>query len=85
MWHPHFQRVFPDLIIPAREGTLRVLRTTREAGVNRVVMTSSSVAITDGKRPQTVPFTEKDWTSLDRYVGTMPNRKPWRNGRPGIS
>ncbi|GAB3226592.1 SDR family oxidoreductase [Spirosoma arcticum] len=65
-----------ELIIPAREGTLRVLRAAREGGVKRVVMTSSSVAITDGKRPQTVPFTEKNWTSLDdRFVGAYAKSK----------
>jgi len=33
------------LIIPAREGTLRVLRASRGAGVKRVVLTSSLAAI----------------------------------------
>ena len=37
-----------DLVSPAREGTLRVLRAAREAGVRRVVLTSSTVA---AKRP----------------------------------
>ena len=32
-----------ELIIPARDGTLRVLRASREAGVKRVVITSSTV------------------------------------------
>jgi len=34
-----------DLILPAREGTLRVLRASRDANVKRVVLTSSSGAI----------------------------------------
>ena len=33
-----------DLIIPARDGTLRVLRAAKAAGVKRVVMTSSFAA-----------------------------------------
>ena len=34
-----------DLVVPAREGSLRVLRAAREAGVKRVVLTSSFAAI----------------------------------------
>ena len=33
-----------DLVRPAREGTIRVLRAARDAGVQRVVLTSSTVA-----------------------------------------
>jgi nucleoside-diphosphate-sugar epimerase len=51
-----------DLIIPAREGTLRVLRAARNAGVKRVVLTSSFAAIGYGHKEQTAPFNEKDWT-----------------------
>lgn len=52
-----------DLIIPAREGALRVLRAAREAGVKRVVLTSSFAAIGYGKIPQR-PFDETDWTDI---------------------
>jgi nucleoside-diphosphate-sugar epimerase len=51
-----------DLIIPAREGALRVLRAARDAGVRRVVLTSSFAAIGYGHPPRTTPFTEADWT-----------------------
>jgi nucleoside-diphosphate-sugar epimerase len=51
-----------ELIVPAREGALRVLRAARDAGVKRVVMTSSFAAIGYGHPPQQQPFTEKDWT-----------------------
>lgn len=51
-----------ELIRPAREGTLRVLRAARDAGVKRVVMTSSFAAIGYGHRPQSQPFDENDWT-----------------------
>jgi nucleoside-diphosphate-sugar epimerase len=54
-----------DLIVPAREGTLRVLRTARDAGVKRVVLTSSFAAIGYGHPEQSAPFTEKDWTNVD--------------------
>ncbi len=54
-----------ELIIPAREGALRVLKAARDAGVKRVVLTSSFAAIGYGHKPQNKPFTEVDWTSLD--------------------
>jgi len=54
-----------DLIIPAREGALRVLRAAREAGVRRVVLTSSFAAIGYGHEPTDRAFTEADWTDLN--------------------
>lgn len=51
-----------ELILPAREGTLRVLRASRNAGVKRVVLTSSFAAIGYGHKPQEVPFDETNWT-----------------------
>jgi nucleoside-diphosphate-sugar epimerase len=54
-----------ELIGPAREGTLRVLRAARDAGVKRVVLTSSFAAIGYGHKVQDAPFTEKDWSDLN--------------------
>jgi dihydroflavonol-4-reductase len=54
-----------DLIRPAREGTLRVLRAARDAGVKRVVVTSSFAAIGYGHGQQDAPYTEEDWTDPD--------------------
>ena len=51
-----------ELILPAREGALRVLRASRDAGIKRVVLTSSFAAIGYGHPQQQAPFTEKDWT-----------------------
>jgi len=51
-----------ELIVPAREGTLRVLRAARDAGVRRVVLTSSFAAIGYGHPPQQAPFDETSWT-----------------------
>ena len=51
-----------ELIVPAREGTLRVLRAARDAGVKRVVLTSSFAAIGYGQKPQQAPFNETNWT-----------------------
>ena len=41
-----------ELIVPAREGSLRVLRASRDAGVKRVVLTSSFAAIGYGQGPR---------------------------------
>ncbi len=54
-----------ELIVPAREGALRVLRAARDAGVQRVVQTSSFAAIGYGHKPQTAPFDETTWTNVD--------------------
>ena len=54
-----------ELIVPAREGALRVLRASRDAGVKRVVLTSSFAAIGYGQPPQNAPFDETNWTDPD--------------------
>ncbi|MDP9036726.1 MAG: aldehyde reductase [Myxococcota bacterium] len=51
-----------ELILPAREGTLRVLRAAQSAGVRRVVLTSSFAAIGYGHGVQERPFSEESWT-----------------------
>ncbi|MGA9671748.1 MAG: aldehyde reductase [Terracidiphilus sp.] len=82
-----------DLIVPAREGALRVLRASRDAGVKRVVLTSSFAAIGYGHNPQSAPFDETNWTDLNGegltpYVKskTIAERAAWdfiaREGRP---
>ena len=53
-----------ELIAPARDGSLRVLRAARDAGVKRVVLTSSFAAIGYGAKRRTTAFTEEDWTDL---------------------
>ena len=63
-----------ELIVPAREGTLRVLRAARDAGVRRVVLTSSFAAIGYGHAPQNAPFDETSWTNPDGD-GVMPYTK----------
>jgi nucleoside-diphosphate-sugar epimerase len=54
-----------ELIVPAREGALRVLRAARDAGVRRVVLTSSFAAVGYGHKPRSTPFTESDWTDVN--------------------
>jgi dihydroflavonol-4-reductase len=62
---PSKQPKDPDeLIVPAREGTLRVLRASLDAGVRRVVVTSSVAAITGASVAPGAPLTEADWTDL---------------------
>ena len=64
-----------ELIAPARDGTLRVLKAARDAGVKRVVMTSSFAAIGYGApKDRTAAFTEEDWTNLND-PGMQPYRK----------
>ncbi len=63
---PPAQPKDPDeLIVPAREGTLRVLRASLDAGVNRIVVTSSIAAISRGRKASSRPLTEEDWTDPD--------------------
>jgi nucleoside-diphosphate-sugar epimerase len=69
---PPAQPKDPDeLVVPAREGTLRVLRAARDAGARRVVLTSSFAAIGYTPKPS-AEFTEDDWTDPD-----MPGLQPY--------
>jgi len=82
---PSAQPKDPDeLIVPAREGTLRVLRAALEAGVKRIVVTSSVAAIGGGAKANGAALTEQDWTDLDNqslspYVRskTVAERAAW--------
>ena len=60
-----------DLIRPAVDGTLRVLRAAQAAGITRVILTSSSVAIMGGALPPgKAAFDEADWSDLARPGST---------------
>jgi dihydroflavonol-4-reductase len=61
-----------ELVRPARDGTLRVLKAARDAGVKRVVMTSSISAIIYGRGAREEPFTEEDWTDETNRRDTSP-------------
>jgi len=71
-----------ELIVPAREGALRVLRAARDARVKRVVLTSSFAAIGYGQ-PAVREFTEHHWTDptarVSAYVKskTLAERAAW--------
>jgi dihydroflavonol-4-reductase len=73
-----------ELIVPAREGALRVLRAARDARVKRVVLTSSFAAIGYGHAPQSTPFNETNWSNttgndVTAYVKskTIAEREAW--------
>src|ERR1700722_7448377 len=73
-----------ELIVPAREGALRVLRAARDARVKRVVLTSSFAAIGYGHPPQSAPFNETHWSDttgsgVTAYVKskTLAERAAW--------
>jgi dihydroflavonol-4-reductase len=64
---PPAQPKDPDeLIVPARDGTLRVLEASLGAGVDRIVVTSSVAAISgSGKPVHGRPLDEQDWSDPD--------------------
>lgn len=76
-----------DVIRPAREGALHVLRAARDAGVKRVVLTSSFAAVGYGAQAVPAfherPLTEEDWTNADADVSayvkskTLAERAAW--------
>jgi dihydroflavonol-4-reductase len=72
-----------DLVVPAREGALRVLRAARDAGVKRVVLTSSFAAVGYGHEPRPQPFSEETWTNptpgISAYAKskTLAERAAW--------
>jgi len=71
---PNVPKHEDELIVPARDGTLRVLRASRDAGVKRVVFTSSFAAIGYGRKERNAPYTETDWTDPNSE-GVMPYQK----------
>jgi dihydroflavonol-4-reductase len=83
---PHDQPEDPDeLIVPARDGTLRVLEAAFDAGAHRVVVTSSSAAVRNPGAPGSGrPLTEADWADpanpkLSPYARskTLAERAAW--------
>ena len=73
-----------ELIVPARDGALRALRFARDAGVKRVVLTSSFAAVGYSPKPAGGDYTEADWTDptqpgITPYVKskTISERAAW--------
>jgi dihydroflavonol-4-reductase len=65
-----------ELIGPAREGTLRVLKTAYDSGIRKFVITSSTAAIS-GATPTTknYTYTEQDWTDLEKDISAYTKSK----------
>jgi dihydroflavonol-4-reductase len=77
-----------ELIVPAREGTLRVLKAAFEAGAERVVVTSSVAAVGGRSDPSAEPLDESAWTDpeyekLSPYARskTIAERAAWNYAR----
>ncbi len=73
-----------ELIVPARDGALRVLKAASRAGVKRVVMTSSLAAVLYGHaRDGSEVYDESSWSKLTDEVGayerskTLAERAAW--------
>ena len=54
-----------EMIVPAREGTLRALRFAKAAGVKRFVQTSSMAAVAYGRSDKEYTVDESNWTNAD--------------------
>ncbi|MGW2625469.1 NAD-dependent epimerase/dehydratase family protein [Micromonospora taraxaci] len=71
-----------EVIRPARDGALRVLRAARETGVRRVVLTSSYAAVGYTVKPDG-RYSEADWTNVDDDIPayhrskTLAERASW--------
>ncbi|HQV62429.1 MAG TPA: aldehyde reductase [Anaerolineales bacterium] len=64
-----------ELIIPAVQGTMRVLRAAHKAGVKRVVQVSSNAAISAGHSGENKTFTEADWSDVEKNIGAYSKSK----------
>ena len=73
-----------DMIVPAVEGTLRVLKAARDAGVRRTVITSSFAAVGYSHTDPNTLITEEEWTdpndkTISPYIRskTLAERAAW--------
>lgn len=74
-----------EMIDPAVNGVLYVMKAARDANVKRVVLTSAYGAIFAGHENRTTPYTEKDWSNLDaknifpyQKSKTLSERAAWK-------
>jgi dihydroflavonol-4-reductase len=71
-----------ELIAPAVEGTQRVIAAARRAGVKRLVLTSSTVAVVAGK--ESGKYGPDSWSDVDANIGayskskTLAERAAWK-------
>ncbi len=72
-----------ELIIPAVQGTLRVLHAAHNGNIKRVVQVSSNAAISSGHNGENKTFTEDDWSNIENNIGayakskTLAERAAW--------
>jgi dihydroflavonol-4-reductase len=66
-----------ELILPAKNGALNILKAAAVNGVKRVVITSSLAAIAYGKSTEELNqvFNENDWTDINRKEDITPYLK----------
>jgi dihydroflavonol-4-reductase len=81
---PLFQPNHEDeLIIPAVQGTQRVLRAAHSANIKRVVIVSSVAAVSAGHNGENRIFDENDWSIVENNIGayskskTLAERAAW--------
>ncbi|NDE17190.1 NAD-dependent epimerase/dehydratase family protein [bacterium] len=71
-----------ELIVPAVDGTKRVVAAARRAGVKRLVLTSSTVAVAAGKKSG--KYGPDSWSDVDANIGayskskTLAERAAWK-------
>ena len=72
-----------ELIIPALQGTQRVLHAAHNAKIKRVVIVSSNAAVSAGHNGDNRTFDENDWSILENNIGayskskTLAEREAW--------
>ena len=76
-----------ELIAPAVDGTLRVIKAAKSAEVKRLVLTSSTFAIIAGK--ETGKYGPQDWSDTNKDIGayakskTLAERAAWAEVKGG--
>ena len=64
-----------ELIIPAVQGTQRVLRAAHDANIKRVVIVSSVAAVSSGYNGENRTFNEDDWSLIENNIGAYAKSK----------
>jgi len=73
-----------ELIVPAVEGTQRVLRAAHDEKIKRVVIVSSVAAVSAGHNGEDRTFDENDWSIVENNIGayakskTLAEREAWK-------
>ena len=64
-----------ELILPIRDGTLRVLRAAQSEGIHRLILLSNIGSIIDGHQGENRVFDESDWTDVRKCRNTYHTAK----------